>query len=148
MMRAPSSIAIRHVKKIRISYAMYFIRASPAIRWCATGMPRGFHDVPGVKTSGEKMVLMYTCKVCDVRSARKISKQSYEKGVVIVRCAQCSSLHLIADHLGVFEDPGWDINKFLQDKEGQGVKHINKDNVVELSMEDITGAGSGRDSTT
>lgn len=90
------------------------------------------------------MILMYTCKVCDTRSARKISKQSYEKGVVVVRCAGCSSLHLIADHLGIFENPGWDINKFLLEKEGQGVKYVNEENVIELNMEDVVGViGNG-----
>eukprot|EP01039_Chlorochromonas_danica_P002490 gene2491-2728_t len=99
-----------------------------------------FSDVPGVKTQGDKMILVYTCKVCDTRSARKISKHSYEKGVVVVRCGHCSSLHLIADRLGLFEDPGWDINKFLTEKEGQGVKFVNEENVVELSAEDVVGS--------
>ena len=48
-------------------------------------------------------------------------------------------MHLIADHLGVFEEPGWDINQFLKSKEQQGVKHITDDNVVELGWEDIVG---------
>ena len=90
-----------------------------------------FMDVPGVKTEGDKMVLMFTCTVCDTRSARKISKQAYHHGIVLVRCGGCKNRHLIADRMGVFEDTlplpragiskgpmvgtGWDIQKYLAD---------------------------------
>lgn len=99
-----------------------------------------FKDVPGVKSSGEKLILMFTCNVCDTRSARKISKQSYEHGVVVVRCAPCQNLHLISDKLGIFEDRGWNINDFLKEKEGQGIKYINSENIIELSAEDVFGS--------
>lgn len=99
-----------------------------------------FSDVPGVKTSGEKYVIMYTCKVCNTRSARQISKKSYHEGVVVVLCSHCKSMHLIADHVGLFENKGWDIQKYLssqgQEKE---FKHVNSDNVFELSAEEVAG---------
>lgn len=98
-----------------------------------------FADVPGAKTSGEKYVLMFTCKVCDTRSAKKITKHSYHSGVVVVRCACCRNLHLIVDNIGIFEEPGWNINAFLEHHEGQGVKYINDENIIELSAEDIAG---------
>lgn len=105
------------------------------------GIPTGFADVPGVKSPGDKLILMFTCRVCDTRSAKKISKQAYEKGVVVCRCAGCKNLHLICDHIGIFEDPGWDINKFLQESEGKGMKYVNDDNIIELNALDILGSG-------
>jgi len=95
-------------------------------------------DVPGVKTGGEKLIIVYTCKVCDTRSAKKISKQGYNKGVVLVRCGKCQNLHLIADHLGVFEDKGWDIQKYLA-QSGENVNVVTDDNVLELTPKEILG---------
>ncbi|GAA6017410.1 hypothetical protein JCM11491_006648 [Sporobolomyces phaffii] len=39
---------------------------------------------------------------CGHRSSHEFSKRSYEKGVVIVQCPECSNRHLIADHLQWF----------------------------------------------
>ena len=49
-------------------------------------------------------MIMFTCNVCQHRSARTFSKDAYEVGVVLIRCEGCDNLHLIADNLGWFRD--------------------------------------------
>jgi hypothetical protein len=63
------------------------------------------HGIPGVQPHADgNLVAMFTCKVCEVRSARLISKRAYEHGVVLVKCPGCLNLHLLADRAGWFKD--------------------------------------------
>lgn len=101
-------------------------------------------DIPGATTGrGKKLAIVFTCSVCNTRSAKKFSEQAYLNGLVMVRCPGCENLHLIADRLGYFEDrgedgKGWDIEKLMKDM-GDNVKAVNSDNVLELTLEDILG---------
>lgn len=75
-------------------------------------------DVPGVKVAapGDLMIAMFTCKVCETRTARTISKTSYTRGTVLVRCPGCKGLHLLADHLGFVDDNSVTAEQLLKAK--------------------------------
>ncbi|XP_012146776.2 uncharacterized protein LOC105663323 [Megachile rotundata] len=81
-----------------------------------------------------KLKLMFTCKVCQYRSSKIISKVAYEKGVIIIRCDGCKNNHLIADNLGWFEDLKRrnNIEKLMAAK-GETVQRIrNSDGFIEV----------------
>jgi len=99
-------------------------------------------DIPGSQTGGKKLAIVFTCTVCDTRSAKQFTENAYRNGVVIVQCPGCQNRHLIADNLGYFEeqeDGGWNIEKAME-KMGEHAKLVTNDNVWELSVEDIYGA--------
>ena len=58
----------------------------------------------GIKPTNRQLAILYTCNICNTRSAKKFTEQAYNHGVVLVRCPNCHSLHLIADRLGYFSD--------------------------------------------
>lgn len=110
-------------------------------------LSNSFTDVPGTKNTKQKtLAIIYTCTVCNTRSAKQFTEHAYRHGVVLVRCPGCQNLHLIADRLGWFEDMdekiegGWDIEKAILTKTGENnVTAVTNDNVLELTLEDIVG---------
>jgi hypothetical protein len=94
--------------------------------------------LPGSKTGGRKLAIIYTCTVCGTRSAKQFSEQAYKHGVVLAICPGCNNKHLIADNLSMFDDTkgGWSIEKAMADA---GVQVITNDNVLELTLDDIVG---------
>ncbi|KZV24261.1 hypothetical protein F511_01743 [Dorcoceras hygrometricum] len=84
-------------------------------------------------------VMIFTCKVCDTRSMKTICRESYDKGVVVARCDGCNNLHLIADRLGWFGEPG-SVEEFLAAR-GEAVKKGSV-NTLNLTLEDLAGKRS------
>ncbi|CAH8356883.1 unnamed protein product [Eruca vesicaria subsp. sativa] len=81
-------------------------------------------------------MMVFTCKVCETRSMKMASKESYEKGVVVVRCEGCDNLHLIADRRGWFGEPG-SVEEFLA-AQGEEFKKGSMDS-LSLTVEDLAG---------
>ncbi|KAK7279631.1 hypothetical protein RJT34_24686 [Clitoria ternatea] len=100
-----------------------------------------FSAKSSLKTSTRHdLAMIFTCKVCETRSIKTVCRQSYEKGVVVARCGGCNNLHLIADHLGWFGEPG-SIEDFLAAR-GEEVKRGSID-TLNLTLEDIAGKKGG-----
>ncbi|GLJ23883.1 hypothetical protein SUGI_0453810 [Cryptomeria japonica] len=82
------------------------------------------------------LAMLYTCKVCETRSVKTMSRESYENGIVIVRCSGCNNLHLIADRLGWFGEPS-SVEDFLRAR-GEEIQRGSQDS-YELTLEDLAG---------
>ncbi|XP_066332914.1 uncharacterized protein [Miscanthus floridulus] len=83
------------------------------------------------------LAMIFTCKVCETRSMKMASKDSYQNGVVVVRCGGCNNLHLIADRLGWFGEPG-SIEDFLA-TQGEEVKKGSTD-TLNFTLDDLAGS--------
>lgn len=96
-----------------------------------------YSAISNLKTSPRhNLAMIFTCNVCETRSVKTASRESYEKGVVVARCGGCNNLHLIADHLGLFGKPG-SIEDFLAAR-GEEVKKGSID-TINLTLEDLAG---------
>ncbi|KAL6497698.1 hypothetical protein OROHE_027023 [Orobanche hederae] len=82
------------------------------------------------------LAMIFTCRVCDTRSVKTVCRESYDKGVVVARCDGCNNLHLIADRLGWFGEPG-SVEEFLSAR-GEEVKKGSVDS-LNLTLEDLAG---------
>ena len=66
-----------------------------------TSSPPANAEHPEVRQDVPAYELTFTCKPCSTRTTHRISKQGYHHGTVLITCPNCTSRHLITDHLKV-----------------------------------------------
>ena len=103
--------------------------ATASCRAFSTASSDDGNGLPGTEHGGRRLAIVFTCTVCDTRSAKKFSEQAYRHGVVVVRCPGCGNDHLIADNLGFFEDD-WTLEDMLRAR-GDSVETLDDDNLAE-----------------
>ncbi|KAF9160858.1 hypothetical protein BGX21_005446 [Mortierella sp. AD011] len=72
-----------------------------------------------------RMLIGFTCTVCNHRAHKTMSKHAYNHGVVIMQCDHCKNRHLIADHLGWFRDGGVTVEDLVKAK-GETVQKMTR----------------------
>ncbi|KAJ8723187.1 hypothetical protein PYW08_003099 [Mythimna loreyi] len=88
------------------------------------------------KQTDGKFQLMFTCKKCNTRNAKFITKLAYYKGVVIVICDGCENKHLIADNLNWFTDMNGKKNiEDIMAEKGETVQKIMSSDLEFIAME-------------
>lgn len=81
--------------------------------------------------------MAFTCNKCETKQARTFSKDSYTKGVVLLRCGGCDNLHLIADNLGWFRDQKTNIEDLMKEKGDKVITNAD-DNSIEFNLKPET----------
>ncbi|KAH6561485.1 hypothetical protein BASA50_001234 [Batrachochytrium salamandrivorans] len=103
----------------------------------------------GLNAGTDRMIIGFTCKVCDHRSYKSMSKKAYATGVVMIKCDGCKNMHLIADHLGWFDSskPPGTIEDIMREK-GETVKRIKVQPPVKFRVAEPSVSNSETDRST
>ncbi|WVQ81851.1 hypothetical protein IAT38_003978 [Cryptococcus sp. DSM 104549] len=105
--------------------------------------PTGEQGKQSIGKIEPRLQMTFTCTAndCGHRSTHEFSKNSYQKGIVLVQCPECKARHLIADHLGWFKESMEDgklktVEDLLRAK-GEKIKkgRVNFDGDIEIEGE-------------
>ena len=105
-------------------------------------------QVLGRLDPNRKLTMVFTCNVCNTRSAKQFSWLAYYHGVVLVTCPGCDNKHLIADRLHWFD--GMSVEDYLANK-GQSVTKAQEfdesmfDGISDENKKEIMDAWAGKD---
>ncbi|KAJ2849627.1 hypothetical protein IWW36_002490 [Coemansia brasiliensis] len=77
-----------------------------------------------------RLLIGFTCKVCNHRQHKTMSKNAYQKGVVLIQCDGCKNRHLIADNLGWFRDRNVNIEDLMREK-GEQVRQLKDQDLLD-----------------
>lgn len=105
---------------------------STFIRLYSSDLKNGDSNSASLKVDDPQLMIAFTCKKCDTRSSHTFSKQSYQKGTVLIQCPGCKNRHLIADNLKIFKDNKFSLEEVLKAK-GESVATGTED----LAFNDI-----------
>ncbi|KAI9477393.1 hypothetical protein IWW42_004656 [Coemansia sp. RSA 1085] len=98
----------------------------------STGIPSAAND-----PKEARLLIGFTCKVCSHRQHKTMSKNAYQKGVVLIQCDGCKNRHLIADNLGWFRDRNVNIEDLMREK-GEQVRQLkNQDLLDDIEADQI-----------
>lgn len=106
----------------------------------ASNRPANDHEIGRIDP---KIQLIYTCKVCNTRNSKTISKVGYTKGVVIVKCDKCLNNHLIADNLNWFTDLNG--KKNIEDILAEKGEHVRRLSIGEFLQTDAAKLNNNED---
>lgn len=112
-----------------------------SMRFSSSDLKNGNSNTASIKVDDPQLMIAFTCKKCDTRSSHTFSKQSYQKGTVLIQCPGCKNRHLIADNLKIFKDNKFSLEEVLKAK-GESVATGTEDlafNDIPESLRDTIG---------
>ncbi|KAF9129641.1 hypothetical protein BGW39_003965 [Mortierella sp. 14UC] len=111
--------------------------------------PQHKNPIPPNTDPKARMLIGFTCTVCNHRSHKTMSKHAYNHGVVIMQCDHCKNRHLIADHLEWFKNGGVTVEDLVKEK-GEEVRKLTREfrlvkdgGMTSSSAAEASGSGSG-----
>ena len=110
--------------------------ASGPDRPIPSSLPASSGSVGQLDMKSANIMMIFTCDVCNTRTAKLMSRRAYEHGVVIAQCPSCKNRHLIADNLNWFGEGRQTIEDILQ-KKGASVKKSWDSEDFQVSPEDL-----------